>query len=128
MSKNDRSAYLLELVLLDIAYIISNCDYAYSSDERKYLKIILEKYDDDDKELLMLRTQFLDGVLSKGIDEVKKFIKSISRSLKNKIDADLKDAYLELFREVIMLDKEKHENELLLYKILCDEWERESGI
>ncbi|SUZ60348.1 uncharacterized protein METZ01_LOCUS13202 [marine metagenome] len=76
----------------------------------------------------MLRTQFLDGVLSKGIDEVKKFIRSISRSLKNKIDDDLKDAYLELFREVIMLDKEIHENELLLYKILCDEWERESGI
>ena len=115
MSKNDRSAYLLELVLFDIAYIISNCDYAYSSDERKYLKIILEKYYDD-------------GVLSKGIDEVKKFIRSISRSLKNKIDDDLKDAYLELFREVIMLDKEIHENELLLYKILCDEWERESGI
>ena len=128
MSKNERSAYLLELVLFDIAYIISNCDYSYSSDERKYLKIILEKYDDDDKELLMLRTQFLDGVLSKGIDEVKKFIRSISRSLKNKIDDDLKDAYLELFREVIMLDKEIHENELLLYKILCDEWERESGI
>ena len=46
MSKNDRSAYLLELVLFDIAYIISNCDYAYSSDERKYLKIILQKYDE----------------------------------------------------------------------------------
>ena len=128
MSKNDRSAYLLELVLFDIAYIISNCDYAYSSDERKYLKVILERYDDDDKELLMLRTQFLDGVLSKGIDEVKKFIISISRSLKNKINDDLKDAYLELFREVIMLDKEIHENERLLYKILCDEWEKESGI
>ena len=125
---SERLTYLPELIIFDIAYIISNCDYAYSSDERKYLKIILEKYDDDDKELLMLRTQFLDGVLSKGIDEVKKFIRSISRSLKNKIDDDLKDAYLELFREVIMLDKEIHENELLLYKILCDEWERESGI
>ena len=128
MSKNDRSAYLLELALFDIAYIISNCDYAYSSDERKYLKIILEKYDDEDKELLMLRTHFLDEVLSKGIDEVKKFIKSISRSLKNKIDDDMKNAYLALFKAVIMLDKNVHDNERVLYQLLCDQWGRESGL
>ena len=32
MSK--KSNHLLELVMFDIAYVISNCDYEYSSDEK----------------------------------------------------------------------------------------------
>ena len=68
MSK--KSNHLLELVMFDIAYVISNCDYEYSSDEKKYLNIILNRYDEDDRELLKLRTQFLDSILEKGIDEV----------------------------------------------------------
>ena len=43
---------LLELVMFDIAYVISNCDYEYSSDEKKYLNVILDRYSEDDKELL----------------------------------------------------------------------------
>ena len=124
----EKSNHLLELVMFDIAYVISNCDYEYSSDEKKYLDIILNRYDDDDKELLKLRTQFLDSILEKGIDEVKNFVTNLSKSLKNKIDDDMKDAYLALFKEVIMLDKNVHDNERVLYQLLCDQWDRESGL
>ena len=58
----DKHNHLLELVMFDIAYVISNCDYEYSSDEKKYLNVILDRYSDDDKELLKLRTQFLDSI------------------------------------------------------------------
>ena len=125
---SEKSNHLLELVMFDIAYVISNCDYEYSSDEKKYLDIILDRYDDDDKELLKLRTQFLDSILEKGIDEVKSFVKNLSKSLKNKIDDDMKDAYLALFKEVIMLDENVHDNERILYQLLCDQWGRESGL
>ena len=125
---SEKSNHLLELVMFDIAYVISNCDYEYSSDEKKYLDIILDRYDDDDKELLKLRTQFLDSNLEKGIDEVKSFVTNLSKSLKNKIDADMKDAYLALFKEVIMLDENDHDNERILYQLLCDQWGRESGL
>ena len=124
----EKSNHLLELVMFDIAYIISNCDYEYSADEKKYLDIILDRYDDDDKELLKLRTQFLDSILEKGIDEVKNFVVNLSKSLKSKIDDDMKDAYLALFKEVIMLDKDVHENERVLYQLLCEQWDRESGL
>ena len=90
--------------MFDIAYVHSNCDYEYSSDE-KYLDIILDRYDDDDKELLKLRTRILDSILEKGIDDVKSFVTNLSKSMKNKIDDDMKDAYLALFKEVIMLDE-----------------------
>lgn len=125
---SEKSNHLLELVMFDIAYVISNCDYEYSSDEKKYLDIILNRYDDDDKELLKLRTQFLDSILEKGIDEVKSFVTNLSKSLKNKIDDDMKDAYLALFKEVIMLDENVHDNERVLYQLLCDQWGRESGL
>ena len=125
---SEKSNHLLELVMFDIAYVISNCDYEYSSDEKKYLDIILDKYDDDDKELLKLRTQFLDSILEKGIDEVKSFVTNLSKSLKNKIDDNMKDAYLALFKEVIMLDENVHDNERVLYQLLCDQWGRESGL
>ena len=125
---SEKSNHLLELVMFDIAYVISNCDYEYSSDEKKYLDIILDRYDDDDKELLKLRTQFLDSILEKGIDEVKSFVTNLSKSLKNKIDGDMKDAYLALFKEVIMIDENVHDNERILYQLLCDQWERESGL
>ena len=124
----EKSNHLLELVMFDIAYIISNCDYEYSADEKKYLDIILDRYDDEDKELLKLRTQFLDSILEKGIDEVKNFVVNLSKSLKNKIEDDMKDAYLALFKEVIMLDKDVHENERVLYQLLCEQWDRESGL
>ena len=124
----EKSNHLLELVMFDIAYVISNCDYEYSSDEKKYLDIILDRYDDEDKELLKLRTQFLDSILEKGIDEVKNFVVILSKSLKNKINDDMKDAYLALFKEVIMLDKDVHENERVLYQLLCEQWDRESGL
>ena len=124
----EKSNHLLELVMFDIAYVISNCDYEYSSDEKKYLDIILNRYDDEDKELLKLRTQFLDSILEKGIDEVKNFVINLSKSLKSKIDDDMKDAYLALFKEVIMLDKDVHENERVLYQLLCKQWDRESGL
>ncbi len=124
----EKSNHLLELVMFDIAYVISNCDYEYSSDEKKYLDIILDRYDDEDKELLKLRTQFLDSILEKGIDEVKNFVINLSKSLKSKIDDDMKDAYLALFKEVIMLDKDVHENERVLYQLLCKQWDRESGL
>ena len=125
---SEKSNHLLELVMFDIAYVISNCDYEYSSDEKKYLDIILDRYDDDDKELLKLRTQFLDSILEKGIDEVKSFVTNLSKSLKNKIDDDMKDAYLALFKEVIMLDENVHDNERVLYRLLCDQWDRQSGL
>ena len=124
----EKSNHLLELVMFDIAYVISNCDYEYSSDEKKYLDIILNRYDDEDKELLKLRTQFLDSILEKGIDEVKNFVVNLSKSLKSKIDDDMKDAYLALFKEVIMLDKDVHENERVLYQLLCEQWDKESGL
>ena len=124
----EKSNHLLELVMFDIAYVISNCDYEYSADEKKYLDIILDRYDDEDKELLKLRTQFLDSILEKGIDEVKNFVVNLSKSLKSKIDDDMKDAYLELFKEVIMLDKDVHENERVLYQLLCKQWDRDSGL
>ena len=120
----EKSNHLLELVMFDIAYVISNCDYEYSSDEKKYLDIILSKYDEKDQELLKLRTQFLDRILEKGIDEVKNFVVNLSKSLKSKIDDDMKDAYLALFKEVIMLDKNVHENERELYQLLCEQWDR----
>ena len=125
---SEKSNHLLELVMFDIAYVISNCDYEYSSDEKKYLDIILDRYDKDDKELLKLRTQFLDSILEKGIDEVKSFVTNLSKSLKNKIDDDMKDAYLALLKEVIMLDENVHDNERVLYQLLCDQWGRESGL
>ena len=125
---SEKSNHLLELVMFDIAYVISNCDYEYSSDERKYLDIILDRYDEGDKELLKLRTQFLDSILEKGIDEVKSFVTNLSKSLKNKIDDNMKDAYLALFKEVIMLDENVHDNERVLYQLLCDQWGRESGL
>ena len=125
---SEKSNHLLELVMFDIAYVISNCDYEYSSDEKKYLDIILDRYDEDDKELLKLRTQFLDSILEKGIDEVKSFVTNLSKSLKNKIDDDMKDAYLALFKEVIMLDENVHDNERILYQLLCEQWGRESGL
>ena len=120
----DTSNHLLELVMFDIPYVISNCDYEYSSDEKKYLDIILDRYDDDDQELLKLRTQFLDSILEKGIDTVKTFVVNLSKSLKSRIDDDMKDAYLALFKEVIMLDKNVHENERELYQLLCEQWDR----
>ena len=125
---SEKSNHLLELVMFDIAYVISNCDYEYSSDEKKYLDIILDRYDEDDKELLKLRTQFLDSILEKGIDEVKSFVTNLSKSLKNKIDDNMKDAYLALFKEVIMLDENVHDNERVLYQLLCNQWGRESGL
>ena len=125
---SEKSKHLLELVMFDIAYVISNCDYEYSLDEKIYLDVILERYDDQDKELLKLRTTFLDSILEKGIDEVKNFVVNLSKSLKSKIDDDMKDAYLALFKEVIMLDKSVHKNEQILYNLLCEQWERESGI
>ena len=124
----EKSNHLLELVMFDIAYVISNCDYEYTADEKKYLDIILDRYDDEDKELLKLRTQFLDSILEKGIDEVKNFVVNLSKSLKSKIDDDMKDAYLALFKEVIMLDKDVHENERVLYQLLCKQWDRDSGL
>tara|TARA_Y100000768_G_C23849937_1_gene620437 strand:+ start:23 stop:403 length:381 start_codon:yes stop_codon:yes gene_type:complete len=124
----NKQNHLLELVMFDIAYVISNCDYEYSSDEKKYLSVILNRYSDDDKDLLKLRTQFLDSILDKGIEEVKNFVISLSKSLKNKIDDDMKVAYLELFKEVIMLDKSVHKNERMLYKILCEQWDQKSNI
>jgi hypothetical protein len=125
---SEKSKHLLELVMFDIAYVISNCDYEYSSDEKIYLDVILERYDDQDKELLKLRTTFLDSILEKGIDEVKNFVVNLSKSLKSKIDDDMKDAYLALFKEVIMLDKSVHKNEQILFNLLCEQWGRESGI
>ena len=125
---SEKSNHLLELVMFDIAYVISNCDYEYSSDEKKYLDIILDRYDEEDKELLKLRTKFLDSILEKGIDEVKSFVINLSKSLKNKIDDNMKDAYLALFKEVIMLDESVHDNERVLYQLLCDQWGRESGL
>ena len=125
---SEKSKHLLELVMFDIAYVISNCDYEYSSDEKIYLDVILERYDDQDKELLKLRTTFLDSILEKGIDEVKNFVVNLSKSLKSKIDDDMKDAYLALFKEVILLDKSVHKNEQILYNLLCEQWGRESGI
>ena len=124
----DKHNHLLELVMFDIAYVISNCDYEYSSDEKKYLKVILDRYNDDDKELLKLRTQFLNSILEKGIEEVKSFVVNLSKSLKSKIDDDMKEAYLELFKEVIMLDKNVHENERILYRLLCEQWDHKSDI
>jgi len=124
----NKQNHLLELVMFDIAYVISNCDYEYSSDEKKYLSVILDRYSNDDKELLKLRTQFLDNVLDKGIEEVKNFVISLSNSLKSKIDDDMKIAYLDLFKEVIMLDKSVHENERMLYRILCEQWDQKSNI
>ena len=123
---SEKSNHLLELVMFDIAYVISNCDYEYSSDERKYLDVILQRYDEDERELLILRTKFLDNILDKGIDEVKKFIKNLSNSLKSKIDDNMKDAYLDLFHEVIMLDGSMHENEKTLYDLLCRQWGKEN--
>ena len=125
---SEKSNHLLELVMFDIAYVISNCDYQYSSDEKKYLDVILDRYDEQDQKLLKLRTQFLDSILEKGIDEVKNFVVNLSKSLKSKIGEDMKDAYLELFKEVIMLDKNIHDNERVLYQLLCEQWGRESGI
>ena len=115
----DKHNHLLELVMFDIAYVISNCDYEYSSDEKKYLNVILDRYNDDDKELLKLRTQFLDSILEKGIEEVESFVVNLSKSLNSKIDDNMKEAYLELFKEVIMLDKNVHENErIFTYNLL----------
>ena len=114
--------------MFDISYVISNCDYEYSSDEKKYLNVILDRYNDEDKERLKLRTQFLDSILEKGINEDKKFVVNLSKSLKNKIDDDMKIAYLELFKEVIMLDESVHENERILYRLLCKQWEQNSSI
>ena len=125
---SEKSNHLLELVMFDIAYVISNCDYEYSSGERKYLDVILQRYDEDERELLILRTKFLDSILDKGIDEVMKFIKNLSNSLKSKIDDNMKDAYLELFHEVIMLDGSMHENEKILYDLLCKQWGKENRI
>ena len=125
---SEKSNHLLELVMFDIAYVISNCDYEYSSDEKKYLNIILNRYDENDRELLKLRTQFLDSILEKGIDEVKSFVTNLSKSLKNKIDDDMKDAYLALFKEVIMLDENVHNNEKVLYQMLCEQWGRQSRL
>ena len=125
---SEKSNHLLELVMFDIAYVISNCDYEYSSDERKYLDVILQRYDEDERELLILRTKFLDSILDKGIDEVMKFIKNLSNSLKSKIDDNMKDVYLELFQEVIMLDGSMHENEKILYDFLCKQWGKEDKI
>ena len=124
----DKHNHLLELVMFDIAYVISNCDYEYSSDEKKYLNVILDRYSDDDKELLKLRTQFLDSILEKVIEEVKSFVVNLSKSLKSKIEDDMKEAYLELFKEVIMLDKNVHENERILYRLLCEQWDHKSDI
>ena len=124
----DKHNHLLELVMFDISYVISNCDYEYSSDEKKYLNVILDRYSDDDKELLKLRTQFLDSILEKGIEEVKSFVVNFSKSLKSKIDDDMKEAYLELFKEVIMLDKNVHENERILYRLLCEQWDHKNDI
>ena len=70
----------------------------------------------------------MDSILEKGIDEVKNFVVNLSKSLKSKIDDDMKDAYLALFKEVILLDKSVHKNEQILYNLLCEQWERESGI
>ena len=125
---SEKSNHLLELVMFDIAYVISNCDYEYSSDERKYLDVILQRYDEDERELLILRTKFLDSILDKGIDEVMKFIKNLSNSLKSKIDDNMKDAYLDLFHEVIMLDGSMHGNEKILYDLLCKQWGKENKI
>ena len=125
---SEKSNHLLELVMFDIAYVISNCDYEYSSDERKYLDVILQRYDEDERELLILRTKFLDSILDKGIDEVMEFIKNLSNSLKSKIDDNMKDTYLELFHEVIMLDGSMHENEKILYDLLCKQWGKENKI
>ena len=124
----EKKNHLLELVMFDIAYVISNCDYEYSSEEKKYLNVILDRYSEDDKELLKLRTQFLDSILDRGIDEVKSFVIKLSKSLKNKIDDDMKSAYLGLFKEVIMLDKNVHENERILYRLLCEQWDQKSDI
>ena len=124
----EKQNHLLELVMFDIAYVISNCDYEYSSDEKKYLNVILDRYSEDDKELLKLRTQFLDSILEKGIEEVKSFVINLSKSLKSKIDDDMKSAYLELFKEVIMLDENVHENERILYRLLCEQWDQKSDI
>ena len=125
---SEKSNHLLELVMFDIAYVISNCDYEYSSGERKYLDVILQRYDEDERELLILRTKFLDSILDKGIDEVMKFIKNLSNSLQSKIDNNMKDAYLELFYEVIMLDGTMHKNEKILYDLLCKQWGKENKI
>ena len=125
---SEKSNHLLELVMFDIAYVISNCDYEYSSDERKYLDVILQRYDEDERELLILRTKFLDSILDKGIDEVMKFIRNLSNSLQSKIDDNMKDAYLELFYEVIMLDGSMHKNEKILYDLLCKQWGKENKI
>ena len=125
---SEKSNHLLELVMFDIAYVISNCDYEYSSDERKYLDVILQRYDEDERELLILRTKFLDSILDKGIEEVMKFIKNLSNSLQSKIDDNMKNAYLELFYEVIMLDGTMHKNEKILYNLLCKQWGKENKI
>jgi len=55
-------------------------------------------------------------------------VTNLSKSLKNKIGADMKDAYLALFKEVIMLDENVHDNERVLYQLLCDQWGRKSGL
>ena len=99
----DKHNHLLELVMFDISYVISNCDYEYSSDEKKYLNVILDRYSDDDKELLKLRTQFLDSILEKGIEEVKSFVVNLSKSLKSKIDDDVYLSYFPLILIVIKL-------------------------
>ena len=97
-------------------------------DEKKYLNVILDRYSEDDKELLKLRTQFLDSILEKGIEEVKNFVINLSKSLKSKINDDMKSAYLALFKEVIMLDKNVHDNERILYRLLCEQWDQKSDI
>ena len=40
----------------------------------------------------------------------------------------MKSAYLALFKEVIMLDENVHENERILYRLLCEQWDQRSDI
>jgi len=114
---------ILKIALFDISYIISNCDDYYSINEIAYLNKLLESFDINSKKLLLIRKKKLDSILDKGFTSVTEFVKKMAKSLKKQLNDDLKNAYIKLLYEVILLDKEIHENEKILFNILCKEWE-----
>ena len=117
----------VETQIIDSVFCISHA-FTVEQDTAKRAFKIVPLASDLTRGSPSLTQERVDSILEKGIEEVKSFVVNLSKSLKSKIDDDMKEAYLELFKEVIMLDKNVHENERILYRLLCEQWDHKSDI
>ncbi len=118
MGNTDKIYQKIESNLFDLSYLLMNCDFDQSEEEKRHIKDVLNDLDDDEKKIVKKRIKDLDRVVDKGLYEIKQYAINSSNELNDLVqEKEMKVSFLNLMKHVIYLDGLVHENE----KILLDE-------